>query len=198
MRISIVGCGPLAEPLARLAERAGHTVDWGEEGAAPSRPDEGADLVILAVSSTAVETILVSILPTISKDVVIVDAIVPAEDEDRGGSEMTSSSRTEFVAATLSRARIVRAFASVPAEALASVLNGPTSEQSARLAVPFAGDDREAKALVARFMREIGVEPFDLGALGVAALLDPGGALWQKAWSQIEMLEAVGFLSGDG
>ena len=197
MRISIVGHGPVAEPLARLAERAGHTVDWGEEGAALSRVGDGADLVILAVSSTAVETILVSILPAISKDVVIVDAIVPAED-DRGGSEMPASSGTAGIAATLSRARIVRAFASVPAEALASVLNGPTSEQSARLAVPFAGDDREAKALVAKFMREIGVEPFDLGALGVAALLDPGGALWQKAWSQIEMLEAVGFLSGDG
>lgn len=178
MRIRIVGRGPIAEPLARLAERAGHTVRWAEEGAAASGADDAAELVILAFSGTAGEAMLASILPAISQDVVVVDASIPA--------------------ATLPRARVVRAFASVPAEALAAVLDRPTSEQSASLAVPLAGDDREAKALVMTFMREIGVEPFDLGALGIATVLDPGGALWRKALSQVEMLEAVGYLSGDG
>jgi predicted dinucleotide-binding enzyme len=93
---------------------------------------------------------------------------------------------------------MVRAFASVPAEALARVLNGPASSQAARLAVPLAGDDRDAKATVGTFMREIGVEPFDLGALGSADVLAPGGALWGKALNPVEMLEAVGLLSGDG
>jgi predicted dinucleotide-binding enzyme len=81
---------------------------------------------------------------------------------------------------------------------------GPLAEPLARLAeraghtVPLAGDDSEANSLVAQFMREIGVEPFDLGALGSADVLEPGGALWRKALSQVEMLEAVGWLSGDG
>ena len=48
------------------------------------------------------------------------------------------------------------------------------------------------------FMRQIGVEPYDLGALASAEVIDPGGPLWGKALSQIEMLEAVGWLSGDG
>ena len=42
------------------------------------------------------------------------------------------------------------------------------------------------------------MEPFDLGALASADVIDPGGALWGKALSQVEMLEAVGWLSGDG
>jgi predicted dinucleotide-binding enzyme len=71
-------------------------------------------------------------------------------------------------------------------------------EESARLAVPLAGDDRDAKAVVARFMRGIGVEPFDLGAFSNGDVLEPGGALWQKALTPVEMLEAVGYLSGDG
>jgi hypothetical protein len=178
MQIRIVGRGPIAEPLARLAERAGHTVRWPDEGAAPTGADDAPDLVILAFSGTTADAMLASILPAIAHDVVVVDASIPA--------------------ATLPHARLVRAFASVPAEALVAVLDRPTSEQSASLAVPLAGDDREAKALVMKFMREIGVEPFDLGALAIAAGLDPGGALWRKALSQVEMLEAVGYLSGDG
>jgi predicted dinucleotide-binding enzyme len=47
-------------------------------------------------------------------------------------------------------------------------------------------------------MREMGVEPFDIGALAAAEVLDPGGALWGLALTPIEMLEAVGELSGDG
>jgi 8-hydroxy-5-deazaflavin:NADPH oxidoreductase len=198
MRISIFGHAPLAEPLARLAERAGHTVRWPEEGAAPSGAADAADLVILAGSRTAVETMLASVSPAISQSVVVVDATIRIEDESHGGAAERAGSGTEWIAATLSGARIVRAFASVPAEALATVLHRPTSEQSASLAVPLAGDDREAKALVEKFMREIGVEPFDLGALGSGDVLDPGGALWGKALSPIEMLEAVGWLSGDG
>ena len=70
MHISILGYGPLAEPLARLAERAGHTVRWAEEGAAPSGAADAADLVILAGSRTAVETLLASLSPGISQSVV--------------------------------------------------------------------------------------------------------------------------------
>jgi predicted dinucleotide-binding enzyme len=198
MRITILGRGPLAEPLARLAERAGHTVLWAQQDAAPSGADDTADLVILAVSSTVVETMFASIVQAISQDAVVVDATVPTEIERHEGPERRPPSRTEWIAATLPQLRIVRAFASVPVEALATVLNRPTSDQSADLAIPIAGDDREAKALVGKFMHEIGVEPFDLGALSGAGVLDPGGALWQKALSQVEMLEAVGCLSGDG
>src|SRR2546423_774406 len=198
MQISIPGRGPRAEPLAHLAERAGHTVRWVEAGAAPSGTANVPDLVILAGSRTAVETMLASVPSAISQGVVVVDATIPMEDERHAGAGEGAGSGTEWIAATLPHARIVRAFASVPAEALATVLNRPTSEQSASLAVPLAGDDLEAKALVAKFMREIGVEPFDLGALGISDVLDPGGALWGRALSEVEMLEAVGWLSGDG
>jgi len=34
--------------------------------------------------------------------------------------------------------------------------------------------------------------------LTVSDVLEPGGALWGKALSQVELLEAVGGLSGDG
>ena len=198
MRITILGRGPLAEPLAELAEHAGHTVQRVREAPAPADAVDVAELVILAGSSTAVRTMLESIAPSIPDGVVVVDATIPTLDDRDGGEPEPRRSGAEWIPVLLPAARIVRAFASVPADALAKVLNGPTSEQAARLAVPLAGDDRDAKAMVGKFMREIGVDPFDLGALGSADVLAPGGALWGKAFSQVEMLEAVGLLSGDG
>src|SRR5258705_8173980 len=154
MRVRIIGHGPVAEPLARLAERAGHVVRWEEPGAATSGADDAADLVILAFSDAAGETALASILPVISQDVVVVDATSPPENDGQAGGEMKTASGTAGIAATLPHGRIVRAFASVPADALAALLNRSTSGQSASLAVPLAGDDRDAKALVATSMPE--------------------------------------------
>ena len=59
-------------------------------------------------------------------------------------------------------------------------------------------DDVEAKRVVATLMREMGVEPFDLGSLKVASAIEPGGALWGRAFTPTELLERVGELSGDG
>ena len=67
-------------------------------------------------------------------------------------------------------ARIVRAFASVPVRAFTDLLSD-ASGTAPRITVPLASDDRDAKALVGTFMRQIGVEPFDLGALAIAGLL---------------------------
>ena len=61
-----------------------------------------------------------------------------------------------------------------------------------------AGDDREAKIVVATMMREMGLEPFDLGSLRIADVLEPGGALYGRALTPTEMLECVGEFSGDG
>lgn len=196
MRITILGSGPLAQPLSQLAERAGHTVRWMR--AAPAAPvgDQTPDLVVLAGSRAAVEPLLANLAESIPHDVILVDATTPTQDERVGARP--SQPGSQWIAGTVPHARIVRAFASVPAEALTAVLNAPESEPAARVAVPLAGDNGDAKAVVERFMREIGVDPFDLGALATSYALDPGGPLWGKALSPVEMLEAVGRLSGDG
>ena len=197
MRIIILGRGPRAEPLARLAEGAGHTVRWLDDGTAPEG-ELAPDVCILAGSRPDVETALVTVALAATGGTVVVDATIPTADDRVRHETDTARAGTDWIAAKLPRAHIVRAFASVPAEALARVLNSPPVEEAARLAVPLAGDDRGAKAVVARFMRGIGVEPFDLGAFSSGDVLEPGGALWQKALTPVEMLEAVGWLSGDG
>ena len=198
MRIAVLGSGPLAEPLVQLAEQAGDTVSWMRaDGAAPPA-DHAADLVILAGSRAAVEPLLADIAQSVARNGVIVDATTPTEEKRDDDRAAELESRSGWIAKALPRLPVVRAFASVPAEALAALLNAPASQRAGRLAVPLAGDDRNAKAVVSSFMRDIGVDPFDLGASRTADVLDPGGALWGKALSSVELLEAVGLLSGDG
>jgi predicted dinucleotide-binding enzyme len=120
---------------------------------------------------------------------IVVDATTAPAGVPRAGS---------WVAAIVPRPRVVRAFASLPAQALRELLLADRPRESAALSVPLAGDDRDAKAVVGRLVQALGLEPFDLGALDVAELLDPGGPLWRQALTALEMLEAVGELSGDG
>ena len=198
MRITILGSSPLAEPLAQLAERAGYEVHAMRATPASPAAADAPDLVLLAGSRAAVEPLLEGIAESISPDIIVVDATTPTHD-DRGGDEKQSSgSGSSWILETLPKARVVRAFASIPAEALEAVLKAPAAKPAASFSVPMAGDDRDAKEVVAKLMRDIRVEPFDLGALATSSALNPGGALWGKALSPVEMLEAVGELSGDG
>jgi len=200
MLIIIVGRGPLAKPIAGLAKRAGHIVRWSEQAPATPPIDESFGLAILVGSRSSVEADLANVAAERLQGLVVVDAIVPTQDtRDDSSPETVWSMEAEsaWIAQRFPEARIVRAFASVPAQAFADLLNRPASD-APRLAVPFAGDDHDAKARVGEFMRDLGVEPYDLGALDSADVLEPGGALWGKALSQVELLEAVGRLSGDG
>jgi predicted dinucleotide-binding enzyme len=175
MLIAMVGDGQLAEVLARAAERAGQTVVWMHSGDA-SRATRDADVVILAGSQMASRS-----LDTVAQSAggsVIIDAADP--------SVFSKLPRT---------ARVVRAFASVPVDALAAAT---TDDATDILGVPLAGNDVKAKTIVASLMHGMGLEPFDVGALAAADLLEPGGALWGRALTPIELLEQVGELSGDG
>ena len=200
MLIRVLGRGPLAQSIVRLAERAGHIVRWSDATPEPPDSDDLLDLVILAGSRNGVEADLAKVSSEGLENLIVVDAITPTQNELDGSSSETVASigpESVWIAAVLPAARIVRAFASVPVQAFTDLLND-TSDTATRLAVPLASDDRDAKALVGTFMRQIGFEPFDLGALGSAEVIDPGGPLWGKALSPLEMLEAVGRLVGDG
>jgi predicted dinucleotide-binding enzyme len=100
--------------------------------------------------------------------------------------------------ALLPSTRVVRAFASVPAEAFMAVAGRTVEDEPIELAVPLAGDDVPAKHLVSQFMRQLGVEPVDLGPLTVSYAMEPGGPLWGRAVDALEMQECIGWLSGDG
>jgi predicted dinucleotide-binding enzyme len=202
MRIRIFGRGPLAQSIASLAERADHTVRWAEPTPRPPDADELLDLAILAGSRSSVDADLATVAAETVQRLIVVDAIAP-DQEATGGMPLSNAkpgpeAETAWIATLLPEPRVVRAFASVPAQAFTALLSQTAFDGGERLAVPLAGDDADAKTVVEAFIRDIGAEPFDLGPSSVADVLEPGGPLWGRALSSIEMLEAVGWLAGDG
>jgi len=153
---------------------------------------------VLTGTREALEPMLSPLGPTDTRDSVIIDATTPPQCGPRPEGDQRVGGDDAWSQQSLLGPQVVHAFASVPPEAFSALLTAPHSEQTDKLGVPLAGDDAQARSVVAEFMRDIGVEPVDLGGLGNAEVIRPGGALWGKALSQVEMLEAVGWLSGDG
>jgi hypothetical protein len=79
--------------------------------------------------------------------------------------------------ALLPRARVVKAFNTVPSELLVAVGENGFAGLRERPAVCFCGDDESAKDRVASLIREIGFEPVDSGPLRVARYLEPTALL---------------------
>jgi predicted dinucleotide-binding enzyme len=187
MHLSILGDGTLVVPLTQLSKRAGHTV-----GAS-----DAPDLLVLVGERAAMADLIDRVGIATREDVVIVDATTPDAPDAPGAVAERARSDAAWTTRLPGR-RIVRAFASVPAEAFLAIIAEETPRVRSDLAVPLAGDDVEAKAKVSEFMRQIGVEPFDLGPFAVGYVMEAGGPLWGTAVSDVELRELVGWLSGDG
>ena len=187
--VGILGTGRMGQTLARLLVDPGHDVraansrgpaslrdlvaDLGPRVAAVAARDvaAGADVVILATRWEQLEG-AVAAVPSWD-GVVVVDTtnprFGPGPDDVYDLGERTSS---EVVAALVPGARVVKAFNHQPIAALAAEL-GP--EPSERNALFLAGDDADAKAVVARLMRSIGGAPVDTGTLRDGGALQASG-----------------------
>ncbi len=187
MHIAILGHGSLADCLARAAERAGHAVVRAE----PNAKGEGKVTASMLVVADAPEVDVSdpTLRGALADGAVVVDAVSPS----------VLPRLMKDATAPEAKRCVVRAFASVPADRLERAIErGRSDGGAASLAVPLVGDNHNAKVVVEKFIRDIGLEPFDVGALGTVNVIEPGGALWGKAYTPTEMLEAVGDLSGDG
>jgi 8-hydroxy-5-deazaflavin:NADPH oxidoreductase len=196
MHITMTGDGRLIGPLATLATRAGNTVWRVAEMATDVASCAQSDMMIVAGDRVAVADLVARVASMTSEDIVVVDATAtPETTQGDGGEKVVSDSEWMSL---LPSTRIVRALASVPVEAFTLLVERQPPTAGDGLAVPLAGDDAAAKEVVAEFMRQIGVEPFDLGPLTVSYVMEPGGQLWGKAVDALDMIECIGWLSGDG
>jgi hypothetical protein len=92
---------------------------------------------------------------------------------DRGfKSRLRDHSPPETLAKKVRKAHVVSAFSTVPSEVLFDVF-GRKRRTRRRPSLLFCGDDRHAKKIAARLIREVGFEPVDAGPLRVARYLEP-------------------------
>ena len=209
MRIGIIGAGNIGGTAARLFTRAGHEVavsnSRGPESlhglveelgprARALTGEEAArfgDVVLLAVLWRKPEALPP---PEAVAGKIVIDAMNPYKEED-GFFDLGDSTSSEETAKRLPGARLVKAFNTIYFQHLASRgrTNLPVEE---RHAIFLAGDDAEAKAVVARLIEEIGFAPVDTGSLREGGRSQqPGSPIYNRPMSGREAKEELARLA---
>lgn len=147
----------------------------GAVAVAPADAAVGADLVVLAVPLARHRELPAATLA----GAVVVDAMNywPAVDGRMPDFEGPGSS-SEVVQRSIPGARLVKSLNHVGYRELEDAARPAGAAD--RQAIAVAGDDSQARAVVAEFVRSLGFEAIDLGALPLGRLLEPGGSVFGR------------------
>jgi predicted dinucleotide-binding enzyme len=182
--ISIIGSGGMAAAIGGRTAKAGYTVEvisrdvakaraladqlaagatTGTYGAAPV-----GDIVILAVPYSSAAAVVAEYGDALDGKVII-DITNPISKDATGLVTPTGSSGAQEIAKSApAGTHVVKAF---------NTLFGPVLAQRGRLDAFIAADDPEAKARVSTFIESLGLRPFDVGGLHMAATLEALGLM---------------------
>jgi predicted dinucleotide-binding enzyme len=190
MRIGILGSGLMGGKLGTIFARAGHEVifsyarsqeklEWlarqargknaGKARAGAPREAAQADAVLLAVNWWRLNDVLKQAGSLSGK--VVISCSLPMKSDNSDLVIAHKSSGAEALARRLPKARLVAAFGTVPSEVLFDVY--ARRRKASRPSLVYCGDDRRAKRVAARLIRDAGFEPLDAGPLKIARYTEP-------------------------
>jgi len=180
--IGIIGAGNIGRPLAKRFVALGHTVmvansrgpeslrqfaqETGARAVGVEEAVASADILIIAVPVRAVHQLRDRLGSALSRVPAVVDTgnYMPLRDGPIAEIEQ-GQPETAWVAEQL-RAPVVKAFNCITAHSLAN--GGKPKGTLDRIALPVAGDDPKARAIVMDLVDELGFDPFDAGSLAAS------------------------------
>lgn len=193
MKIGFIGAGMIGGTLAHLLAPLGHEVTVSNSRGPSSLQGMVAELGPRAQAMTVEEAarwadVVVLAVPWRTPEAlppadavagkVVIDAMNPYRAWG-GTYDLGDSSSSEETRKRLPGARLVKAFNTIYFRHLACEGNVGLPED-ARRAIFVAGDDAEAKAVVAGLIRELGFAAVDAGTLRDGARLEPGSKLYNQ------------------
>ena len=193
MRIGIIGSGHIGGTLARLLVAAGHEVALAHASGPTSLRPQVEALGTRARAATVEEAadfgqVILLAIPWVNRGdlpaarlrgKVVVDAMNPYRP-DFTLYDLGDSTSSEEVAKALPEARLVKAFNALHARDLAT-RGDPDLPIDERTAIFVAGDDQDAKTVVAQLVDDIGFAPVDTGSLRDGGRLQQaGGPLYTR------------------
>jgi len=189
MRIGIIGTGQIGGTLAHRLSALGHQVfvansrgpasltDLAREtGAKPVSVTEAArsgDVVIVTIPEKNIPYLPADLFAGVPDSVVVVDTgnYYPQQRDGRIDGIEAGATESRWVAQKLGRP-VVKAFNNIYAQHLMDL--GKPAGAPGRIALPIAGDDKAAKAVVLRLLDELGFDGVDAGGLDESWRQQPG------------------------
>lgn len=200
MKIGILGAGRIGAAAARLFIAAGHEVAISNSRGPESLRELTADLGprahggSISEASSFGEVVLLAVpwhrtdalpAPALLRDKIVIDAMNPYRPEG-GFYDLGDSTSSEEVGKRMPGARVIKAFNTIYYEHLAARgrKDLPVEE---RHAIYVAGDDVEAKNVVARLIEQIGFAPVDTGSLREGGRLQqPDSPIYNQTYTARE------------
>jgi predicted dinucleotide-binding enzyme len=205
MRIGLIGSGRIGGTLARLAVDSGHDVvlsnSRGPETLQALADALGPRATAGSVADAALEgdvvvvTVPLKVYATVPADLlygkVVIDTNNYYPDRDGHFVELDDASTTssELLAEHLSGSFVVKAFNTIYFEDLAT--QGQPAGEPGRRALPIAGDDPSAKAIVAGLIDSIGFDVVDAGPLSEGWRFQPGTPAYNVRLAEHELRKAL-------
>ena len=193
MEIGIIGAGNIGGTLTRRLTELGHDVAVAnsrgpetlrdlasETGATAVNVEEaarGRELVIVTIPEAKVPDLPSDLFAQAGDDVVVVDTgnYYPRERDGRIDGIEDGTPESQWVAGQLGRP-VIKAFNNIYAQHLGE--NGREAGEDGRIALPVAGDDQHAKAVVMGLVDELGLDPVDAGSLDDSWRQQPGSPVY--------------------
>jgi 8-hydroxy-5-deazaflavin:NADPH oxidoreductase len=187
MRIGILGSGLMGAKLGTIFARAGHEVVFSyarsenklkrlarkaggkARAGTPHEAAQDADAVLLAVHWLRFDDVLAQAGDLSGK--VVVTCSMPMNEDNTELVVAHTSSGAEELAKRIPGARVVAAFGTVPSEVFFAVYEG--RRKAKRPSLVYCGDDRKAKNVAAKLIRDVGFDPVDAGPLRMARHTEP-------------------------
>lgn len=212
MKIGILGSGRIGSVAARLFVGAGHEVAIANSRGPESLRELVQELGSRAHAMTITEAarfgdvVLLAVpwhledaLPSaeVLRNKVVMDAMNPY-DPAGGFFDLGGSTSSEIVLRRMPGARLVKAFNTIYYEHLAN-RGGTDLPLDDRHAIYLAGDDREAKRLVAGLIRDIGFAPVDTGGLREGGRMqEPDSPIYNETYTAREARKILSTLTRSG
>jgi len=189
MKIGIIGAGNIGGNLTRRLTALGHEVavansrspdtltglaaDTGAKAVLAREASEGADIVVVTIPMKAVPHLPSDLLDGSAADVVVIDTCnyYPQQRDGRISEIEEGMTESSWVEQQLG-VSVVKAFNGIHADHLLSA--GRPHGAAGRIALPVAGDDAAAKAVVMELVDALGFDPVDAGGLHDSWRQQPG------------------------
>jgi 8-hydroxy-5-deazaflavin:NADPH oxidoreductase len=195
MKIGIIGAGQIGGTLTRRMTKLGHTVlvansrgpeslaDLAKETGAKAVPVKdavrGVDLVVVTIPEKNIPKLPAGLFSGVDPQVVVVDTgnYYPRQRDGRIDGIEQGLLESRWVAQQLGRP-VIKAFNNIYAKHLLEL--GKPRGTPGRIALPLAGDDDKAKAVVMRLIDELGFDVVDAGSLDESWRQQPGTPVYTK------------------